>query len=67
MAGVGAEGLRLRDGPVVQTMPCALPRGSRQVELMTQQLRQLHPSELQDEEARALLEARDLEDILFRS
>jgi len=68
VAGVGAEGLRLCDGPAAPRRPLqpAMLRGSRQVELITQQLLQMDVRNLQDEEARRLREARDLEDILFR-
>ena len=66
-AGVGAEGLRLREGPINFTSGAGeLRSGNRQVDLITQDLKDLHvKGELQSEEAKMAMEARDVEDILF--
>lgn len=67
--GIGAEGLRLNAGPI-RASSSAVDDGSRsgnvQMDELTRNLKQLHAKgELDSEEARAMLEARDIEDILF--
>jgi hypothetical protein len=65
-AGVGAQGLRLRDGPLSCGDGNALRSGNRQVDLLTQDLKGFHAGgNLNSEEARLAMEARDVEDILF--
>ena len=69
VAGVGAEGLRLRDGPLIAAAAAAAtdaaPKQSRAVQLITQDLLAMNVNDLHSAEAKALREARDVEDVLF--
>jgi hypothetical protein len=75
VAGVGAEGLRLRQGPIVQTAVLLtssssnnngqLQSGNKAVNDITTSLLKMKTSELNSQEANDLRERRDLEDILF--
>ena len=68
--GIGAEGLRIYDSPIKLTSedknPC-LVSGNRAVGLISRELRALDVEKLSSDEAKDLLEKRDLEDILFSS
>ena len=68
VAGVGAEGLRLRDGPLIAAAAAATdaaPKQSRAVQLITQDLLAMNVNDLNSAEAKALRESRDVEDVLF--
>lgn len=71
VAGVGAEGLRLRDGPLVATdhnhnsNQATLQSGNNAVNDITNSLLNMKTSELHSQEANDLRERRDLEDILY--
>jgi hypothetical protein len=76
-AGIGAEGMRIHEGPIkansVQQSPmlkgragsCPLKSGNAAVNDITQTLRSMKASDLQSDEAKQLRELRDLEDVLF--
>ena len=78
VAGVGAEGLRLRDGPLVlqdhtaktatsakTTKTAAMQSGNKAVNDITTSLLNMKTSDLNSQEANDLRERRDLEDILY--
>ena len=84
VAGVGAEGLRLKDGPIFgskdtgpifgskDTGPIfgskdteSPPKQSKAVDLLTKELLKMDVSDLHSAEAKAIREARDVEDVLF--
>ena len=71
VAGIGAEGLRLRDGPLAAHELGALRAGqavlgqSSAVQMLTEELKSMNPNDLSGEKARDLIERRDIEDILF--
>lgn len=69
VAGVGAEGLRLREGPLVaaKTGAGALQSGNKAVNDITNSLLNMKSSDLHSQEANDLRERRDLEDILYSS
>lgn len=69
VAGVGVEGLTLREGPVKTDMESGskLTSGNRAFRDISAQLRSINTSELNSEEARDLRERRDIEDVLFSS
>lgn len=67
-AGIGAEGMRLQEGPLRAAQSpakCTLKSGNAAVEDITHRLRGMAACDLQTEEARQLRELRDLEDILY--
>jgi len=72
-AGIGAEGLRIRDEKLSATAlgqinsPGGLAKKSSQVADITKQLLAMNVDELHSEKAKELREARDVEDILFSS
>jgi len=67
-AGIGAEGLRLREGPYSASNALeTAPKQSRQVALLTSQLLSMDVKDLHTAEAKAIKEARDIEDVLYSS
>jgi len=70
VAGVGAEGLRIRDGPLRSqalgsSSSTSTTNKSRQVAIITDELLKMNVADLHSAEAIALREARDVEDLLF--
>ena len=66
VAGVGAEGLRLKDGPIFVSKDTeSVPKQSKAVDLLTKELLKMDVSDLHSAEAKAIREARDVEDVLF--
>jgi hypothetical protein len=81
-AGIGAEGLRIRDEPITAAKLSssssatisekggagnALRSGNAAVSEITSELLKMDVKDLHSEEARRLREARDIEDVLFSS
>ena len=66
-AGVGIEGLTNRhgSGKLELTTTTTITSGNKQTELLTNQLKQMDVSNLSSEEAKDMIERRDLEDILY--
>jgi hypothetical protein len=68
-AGIGVEGLTLREGPISFHKDDDKKSGNRQTELLTQDLKNMHAKggakALASEEAKLAIEARDVEEILF--
>jgi hypothetical protein len=66
VAGVGAEGLRLRGGPLALSKASeGLQSGNKAVSDITTSLLNMKTSDLNSQEANDLRERRDLEDILY--
>ena len=66
VAGVGAEGLRLKEGPIFGLKDTeSAPKQSKTVELLTKELLKMDVSDLHSAQAKAIREARDVEDVLF--
>lgn len=73
--GLGDEGLTLRSGPIkwnhysvdVDSLPQSINKKNRQVSLITKELLNMKVDDLHSADAKALKEARDIEDILFSS
>jgi hypothetical protein len=66
VAGVGAEGLRLKEGPIFGLKDAeSVPKQSKAVELLTKELLKMDVSDLHSAQAKAIREARDVEDVLF--
>ena len=67
-AGIGAEGLNLRAGPLKAVVTTAsLTSGNMAFKDISAQLRTIETGQLHSEEAKDLRERRDIEDILFSS
>jgi len=65
-AGVGAEGLRIREGPLsINKEAEGVQSGNKAVNDITKSLLNMKTSELHSQEANDLRERRDLEDILY--
>ena len=65
--GIGAEGLRISNEPLkaIRDITTSIKSGNTQVNLITNELKSMNVKDLNNEEARKLKEARDVEDILF--
>ena len=65
--GIGAEGLRISNEPLkaIRDTTTSIKSGNTQVNLITNELKSMNVKDLNNEEARKLKEARDVEDILF--
>lgn len=68
--GVGIDGLEIRDGPLlaINSTQQATPQsqaGNQAVQDITQTLLKMDVNDLHNDEAKQLIEARDLEDVLF--
>eukprot|EP01041_Mallomonas_annulata_P008617 gene8617-17779_t len=65
-AGIGAEGLRLNNEPLLLSNPSnVLVSTNRAMNHLTNELKSMKTTELQSKEALDILERRDLEDILY--
>jgi hypothetical protein len=73
LAGIGAEGLRIREGPIIRELhsshspraKSSLKSGNVAVQDITNTLLGMDASQLHSEEAKMLREQRDIEDVLF--
>jgi hypothetical protein len=68
-AGIGAEGLRLNNGPLkateLATQASAVKSTTRAMDTITAELKTMAPTDLNNAHAKDLLERRDLEDLLY--
>lgn len=68
IAGIGAEGLRIRDGPLKsQSSREHIRSGNTAFNDLTTELKAIKVENLSSQEAKDLIERRDVEDILFSS
>lgn len=65
--GIGAEGLRISNEPLkaIRDTNQQIKSGNVQVNLITNELKSMNVKDLNNEEAKKLKEARDIEDVLF--
>ncbi len=63
--GIGADGLRLREGPLNYSKEAQPRAGNIAVKHITDELLAMNVSDLHSEEAKRLKEARDIEDVLY--